>query len=81
MNLMNRVKTAVGIDPAYDIPSSTLGEVDRAKAVFIAAAAEFMKYRDVEKEDIVSYGLCEVWHTAKQYYAQHPEELHKCVVL
>ena len=81
MNLMNRVKTAIGIDPAYDIPPDTLGEVERAKAVFIAAAARFVECGDVEKEDIVSYGLSEVWHTAKQYYAQHPEELHKCVAL
>ena len=80
MNLMNRVKTAVGIDPTYDIPSNTLNEAERAKAVFIAAAARFVECRDVEQEDIVSYGLSEVWHAAKQYYAQHPEELHKCVV-
>lgn len=80
MNLINQVKTAVGIDPAYDIPSNTLGETERAKAVFIAAAAEFMKYSDVEKEDIVLYCLSEVWHAAKQYYAQHPEELHKRIV-
>lgn len=81
MNLINLVKTAIGIDSAYDIPPSTLGEVERAKAVFIAAAARFMERGGAGKEDIVEYALSEVWHAAKQYYAQHPEELNKCKVL
>lgn len=81
MNLMNRVKTAVGIDPAYDIVSSTMGETERAKSIFLAAVKQTMTYGDMTQEGIISNALSEVWHAAKQYYAQHPDELYKCVVL
>lgn len=81
MNLINRVKTSVGIDPAYDILTPSVAESWRAKSIFLAAVARYMEYGDREKEDIVEYALTEVWHAAKQYYAQHPEELHKIIVL
>lgn len=81
MNLMNRVKTAVGIDPAYDIVSNTMGETERAKSIFLAAVKQTMTYGDMTQEGIISNALSEVWHAAKQYYAQHPDELYKCVVL
>ncbi|MDO4175216.1 MAG: hypothetical protein Q4D42_10685 [Eubacteriales bacterium] len=80
MNLMNQVKLAVGIDPAYDIIFNTMDETRKARDIFLAAVKQAAAYGDVKQEDIVSYGLSEVWHAAKQYYAQHPEELHKCIV-
>ena len=81
MNLINQVKKSVGIDPAYDIVSSTMGETERAKSIFLAAVKQTMTYGDMTQEGIIVNALSEVWHAAKQYYAQHPEELHKCVVL
>ena len=86
MNLINQVKTAVGIDPAYDIVSNTMGETERAKSIFLAAVKQTMTYGDMTYGDITQEGIIvnaisEVWHAAKQYYAQHPDELYKCVVL
>lgn len=81
MNLKNRVKMAVGIDPAYDIVPNAMDETERAKSIFLAAVKQTMTYGDMTQEGIISNALSEVWHAAKQYYAQHPEELHKRVVL
>ena len=81
MNLINQVKKSVGIDPAYDIVSSTMGETERAKSICLAAVKQTMTYGDMTQEGIIVNALYEVWHAEKQYYAQHPEELHKCVVL
>lgn len=81
MNIINQVKPSIGIDPHYDIKTPSLGEVDKAKAVFIAAYQQSLcKFPEETQDFHIGSALAEVWHSAKQYYAQHPSEMHKVYV-
>lgn len=80
MTLLNQVKEAVGIDPYYDVSQNGLTEVLQAKAVFMAALVGYMRQDPKNKsseDEMFSCALSEVWHAAKQYYAQHPDKLHR----
>lgn len=81
MNLMNQAKSAIGIDPAYDIFSRPSDDAERAHRIFLIAIAQYSKCENTDGKDIIEYALAEVWHAAKQYYAQHLNELHKLIVL
>lgn len=74
---INQAKIAVGIDPCRDIVSPSCAEVETARVIFAAALAQYAHGTDMSTDAIVTNAIAEVWHAAKQYYAQHPKELHR----
>lgn len=79
MNMINQAKISIRIDPRYDIQPLHFEEVQNAKTIFMGAFAHYSAYADMSGDEIISNALTAVWSAAKQYYAQHPEELHKVI--
>lgn len=75
MTVINRAKIAVGIDPRWDIAPPDCAEVNTARTIFAAALAQYDGYTGMSTDRKVTNAIAEIWHAAKQYYAQHPEEL------
>lgn len=74
-----QAKSAIGIDTRYDIQPITLLEVEKAKTIFLAAYASYFGSEGVSHDLAIQNAIAEVWHTAKQYQAQHPERLYKTI--
>ena len=79
MNIINRTKEMIGIDPHYVLNGASVAEVNKATAVFVAAYSHHIQ---ANSEDCaIRCALADVWQAAKQYYAQHPTELHEAKFL
>lgn len=81
MTTINRAKAMIGINPCYDIYGISFHEVQKARTIFLGALAQYHGQEDMSSNEVLSCTLATVWHAAKQYYAQHPEELHREVLL
>ncbi|MDO5548292.1 MAG: hypothetical protein Q4F79_07370 [Eubacteriales bacterium] len=78
MNVLNQAKASIGIDLSYDIPLNKIQESEMAERIFIAAYSQHLSGNS--QNCAIRCALRSVWHAAKQYYAQHPDELHRVVV-